>query len=225
MLAAQVSSLFLSLVDAFLRPSSPLTQIVVTGTTAASTALTALGDMTGVEIGAVVTGANIVDTPPTTIVAIDNAANTGTLSQAATGAGVAEPITFTNPPIMTAPVMGLYTNVITATSATLLADLTEPTYPGYARQALAINPVKIDALGNYIQDYASAHFQPTGTWGGGVPCLGYFVGFTYGGATVLMYSENFPAPVNLLVATDSTDILFDGYVSNLKTWGGFCATC
>lgn len=223
-LAAQVSNDFLALVDSFLRPLLVPAAVIAATRTSGSPGLTAVGSLAGVNIGAVVTGTGIPSTPPTTVIAMDNAAHTVTLSANATASGTSN-LTFQNPGPASAPQMGLYTNNFTPTPATLLTDFVEPTYPGYARQPMTVNPLKIDALGNYIQDYQSVHFQPTGVWVGAVPCIGYFVTFTVGGTTVWLYAEPFAAPINLVQPTDSTDILFDGYVSNLKVWGGLCSQC
>lgn len=224
-LSAQVSNAFLSLIDAFLRPLQTGSATTVTATTSsASPNLTAVGDLTGVEIGATVTGTNIPSTPPTTVLSIDNGAHTAILSANATGAGT-EMLKFTNPGLAIGPEMGLYTNNFTPTKDTLTTDFVEPTYPGYARQDMTVNPVKIDAIGNYIEDYNSVHFQPTATWVSPVPIIGYFVTFEVGGSASWMYAEAFANPVNLVLATDALDVLFDGYVQNAKVWGGYCATC
>lgn len=142
--------------------------IVVTGTVAASTSLTALGDLTGVAIGAVVTGLGIVNSPPTTIVAMDNAAHTATLSQAGTGAHAATPLTFTNP---TAPLglnggtLRLYQSTLVPGTQTTLADLVtaEATFDGYAAKTLVTDTGFINGNSQAVAESQLLVFIPTGS--------------------------------------------------------------
>lgn len=115
-----------------------LPTITVTGTTAVSTALTALGDLTGVAIGDVVTGTDIPTSPPTTIVAMDNAAHTGTLSQAATGVHTG-PLVFT-PPLTTTWKLRLGAVNRSLNDQVTLADLTpeEATFDNYPAGGIAV---------------------------------------------------------------------------------------
>ncbi len=71
--------------------AEPLTIIATTG---ASVTMTAVGDLTGVSIGALVTGTDV--PAATTVVGMDNVAHTVTLSQAATGVNTGNYV-FANP--------------------------------------------------------------------------------------------------------------------------------
>jgi hypothetical protein len=124
--------------------------ITVTGTTGASVNVTALGSMVGVTIGAVVTGTDIVNSPPTTVVAIDNAAHTATLSQAATGVHTG-PLVFQNASVngLNAGNFRLFASSYTPSVNTVLSDLTaiEATFTGYAPIVLAMTQGAVDGTG------------------------------------------------------------------------------
>lgn len=129
------------------------------------------------------------------------------------------------------PSMGLFTNTPTLSAATLIADMTEPTFTGYARVALTLEAVRRNAAGSYIEGFGSAHFQPSA--GTGLPQIanGYFIVFTFTAVDHLWGAEYFtdalqtPTPFSFNDALSGLDVLWDGMVSNVKQWGGMCATC
>jgi len=127
--------------------------------------------------------------------------------------------------ILATPDMGLFINTPTLTVDSLLADLTEPTYTGYARAALVLEAVRKDLLGSYIQPFASALFQPTNNTNLPEQINGYFVMATIAAVDTLLYAEYFDSPEVLSTSASGISVIFDGYVKNLLTWGGYCAVC
>jgi hypothetical protein len=221
--AAQISQPLAAALDGFLRAFQEANAKTVTGTTAASTSVTALGDLTGVAIGDVVTGADITNTPPTTVVDLDNVAHTATLSQAATGISTG-PLVFTPAGVLGSVEMGLYVNTPFApVIGTLLSDFTEPTFAGYARVPMVIEAVQRNGIGSYLESYASCHFQPSADLMAGVDAQGYFIACTINGVSTWAFAEPFDGPLRFNLATDGHDILYDGQVQNAKTWGGYVA--
>lgn len=135
--------------------------LVVIGTVAASPSLTALGDLSGVAIGDVITGLGIPTSPPTTVIAMDNTAHTATMSQAGLGAHAATPLTFTPVPSPLPQTVHLYKAAFSPTPANVEADFIaeECTFSGYAAVDLVYGPAGIDANGNGVSLSARAEFQ------------------------------------------------------------------
>jgi len=119
----------------------------VNGTVAAASAdITGLGDMSGVAIGSAVTIPG--GTAGRTVVAIDNAANTATLSGTAGATGTVA-LVFTNPPGSLRTQGGsfrLFKSDYTPTVGTVLSDLTaiEADFTGYSAKTLAMTLGYID---------------------------------------------------------------------------------
>jgi hypothetical protein len=135
--------------------------LVVIATTGASVNVTAAGDLSGVAVGDVVTGTGIVASPPTTVVALDNAAHTVTLSQAALGVHVAEPLTFTPVPSPLPTSLHLYKSSFSPSASSVEADfqMNECTFSGYAAAALAYGSAGLDANGNGVSFATRVEFQ------------------------------------------------------------------
>jgi hypothetical protein len=121
------------------------------------------------------------------------------------------------------PSMGLFTNTPTLSKGSLLADLVEPTYTGYARVALTLQAARRNANGDCIQGYDSAHFQPTAATLLPQSALGYFIVVTITAVDYLLYAEFFDSPADFIAATSGLDILFEGLCQNEKIWGGAAA--
>lgn len=137
--------------------------LVVIGTTGASVNVTALGDASGVAIGDIVTGTGIVNSPATTVVAIDNAAHTLTLSQAATGVHVADSLTFTPVPSPLPSTLHLYKDSLSPSRNSVEADFiaAECDFSGYAPVDLTYGPPGIDSNQNGVAISNRAEFQNT----------------------------------------------------------------
>ena len=217
---AQPSAAFLALLAEQIIGQAP---IVVIGTTAtASQALTALGDMTGVAIGATITGLDVVTSPPTKLAAVSNLTATGSLSQSATTGHVGIALSFFNPPLVTLEV-GLFTGAPALSPATLLTDLTQPTYAGYAIQAAEIGAIRGDAGGDVIIPIGTSTWQPTGAVSPPQTITGFFVR-EVGSATLLM-SEYLPTPWVANGPLAALDVIDEIYIPAQQVWGGICTTC
>lgn len=137
--------------------------LVVTATTGASVNVTAAGDLSGVSVGDVVTGLGIVTSPPTTVVALDNAAHTVTLSQAALGVHVGTPLTFTPVPTPLPTTLHLFKDSLSPNADTKEADfvLAECDFSGYAAATLAYGSAGLDSGGNGVSYATRVEFQNT----------------------------------------------------------------
>jgi hypothetical protein len=184
--------------------------ITVTGTTAAGTGLTALGDMTGVAVGAKVTGTDIPNTPVTRLVAIDNAAHTATLSQAGTGISTG-PLVFNNPGVneLNGQSFRLYKAAYTPTVGTVLADLTEieADFTGYVAKTLTMTQGYVDPLSTPISQSQLLSFVATDAV---TPndIYGWFVD----DGTIVLAAGKFNVTVPMAVAgAELSGVLADGY--------------
>jgi len=225
-LKAQVSDAFLASVDGAIRGDMAAPPVAMTGNVSigSPTMTPAIPPVDpGIKVGMAVAGTDV--PPGTVVVAIDPGGANLTMSQNATATHGPDTYAFGQAELFFGLKMGLFTNNPSLSNNTVLSDLTQAGYPGYALAALTVKPVRKDANGNYIEDYGSAHFQPTSTDPTPLAVLGYFVQASVGGADALLYTEFFDSPVNLVLATDAVDVSFDGMVSNAFVWGGLCALC
>lgn len=166
--------------------AQPLT--VSMTTTSASPDVTAVGSLIGVSVGATVVGTGI--PANTTIVAMDDAAHTATLSNNATASGTHN-MTVTNPggELRTQGAsFRLFTTNYTPTVNTVLADLTaiEATFDGYAAKTLSMTLGYVDGtsvpyaqsqLLSFIKTAGVNVNDVTGWWiddGTNVICAGKF---------------------------------------------------
>lgn len=135
--------------------------LVVTATVAASTAVTAAGDLTGVAVGDIVTGLGISNSPATTVVAMDNAAHTITLSQAGLGAHAATPLTFTAVPSPLPTTLHLFKDSLSPSVTSVESDFVaaECDFSGYSPAALTYGPAGIDSNGNGVSFASRVEFQ------------------------------------------------------------------
>jgi hypothetical protein len=127
--------------------------------------------------------------------------------------------------VMATPSMGLFVNTPTLSNTTTVSAMTEPTYTGYARTAMTLEAIQRDVAGDYKLAYGSVHFQPTGTVTDPIQCNGYFVTATVTEVAYLLFSEYFATPQVISSEFSGFDVLFENYIKNLLTWGGFCSVC
>lgn len=220
--AAQPSTFFLDAVAEAVEGKAT----IVTGTlTSGSTGITALGSLAGVGIGATILAPDVPTSPPTTVVAASDSAHTATMSAAAAAAHAAIPITFEGPPPITSLLVGLFTNTPALSPDTVLADLVEPTYTGYARVPVAIGSRRSNSNEDVIEPVGSASFQPTDDVGLPQTANGVFLAGTIGGVVVLLLFENFDAAFNFNTHLNGLTINLDLFFRNGPYWGGICSTC
>jgi hypothetical protein len=122
--------------------------------------------------------------------------------------------------------MGLITDVPGGLSAqTVLADITQPTFTGYALVALTPAAARKNANGDYVIAFNSAVFQPSAPVSPAEVAIGYFVQNTITAVDSLLFAELFDNPFTFNVATDALGVNYDIYVRNLLSWGGLCSLC
>jgi hypothetical protein len=165
--------------------------LVVTATTGVSVNVTAAGDLTGVAVGDVVTGLGIVTTPPTTVVALDNAGHTVTLSQAATGVHAATPLTFSPVPQPLPTSLHLFKDSLSPVPDTDEAAFiaAECDFSGYSAASLTYGTPGLDSNGNGVSYASRVEFQnSTG-----------LVGNSVGGGWLSVQTVPGGSPVNVSV--------------------------
>jgi hypothetical protein len=107
--------------------------------------------------------------------------------------------------------MGLFTNALVPSKKLVLANVTEPTYAGYARQAVVFGAVERDVQGNIACEAALLTFQMTNAL---TPTLVYGYFLTCQVAAILAGVELFPAPKNLNDSLDYIGIVLKWIFSN-----------
>jgi len=123
------------------------------------------------------------------------------------------------------PDLGLFTGAPSLTVNTVLADLTEPTFTGYARQALTINPLRRNANGDYIDAFDSVTFQPSAAVAPAQTVTGIFVVATLTAVDYLLMAEYLDDAVVFQSALDALQVTMDAYFTNVRAYGGICGVC
>lgn len=220
-MSAQISAAMLQILANSIQKAQPPTLSIAATATAASPNLTGLGSAVGLQVGAVVV------TPSAsvglTIVAVDDVAHTATLSG---NAGITGAETYVFSPAVSAGLgmtVGLFTGAPTLTVGTVYSDLAQPTYTGYALQAVTMGSVRGDAQGDIIIPLSKTTWQPTATVSPEQTATGFFVVET--GSNTLLFAQFLPVPKTFQGPLDALDVLDEIYVPASTVWGGICATC
>ena len=221
---AQPSAKWLEILTGGLSPSQP---IVISGTTTTgSPNISPIGNLAGVAIGDRVQGLDILDSPPTTFIDLDDVTHAAVCNQNITTGHNPTPLTITHTNAPLVLLAGLFTgNPSPLTIDTVLGDLAEPTYSGYARQALTIGSLRRDVEGNYIEPLGSVSFQPTDDVGLPQTATGVFITGTIGGVEFLLLSEFLDAPFEFTNHFFGLDVDLDMYFKNVTEYGGICTVC
>lgn len=219
-MSAQPTTRWLQLEAAAILDSIPPNPTITATGAGASPSLTAASSLVGLQIGSVVV--TPVAAVGKTVVAMDDAAHTLTLSGNAGFSG-SETMTFTPPSNPLGLTVGLFTGAPTLTADTVLADLTEPTFAGYARHAITIGTLRGDAAGDIIIPLGTTTFQPTGVVSPEQIITGFFVSLT--SSSELLFAEFLQAQWSVTGPLDALDVNDDIYIPADTVWGGICAIC
>lgn len=123
------------------------------------------------------------------------------------------------------PKIGLITALAVSSNKTVLADITQPTFAGYALIPAVPGPRRVDAPGNQIIPIDAVTFQPSGAVSPAQTAIGIFLQDTVTAVDHLVYFELFDTPIVFASAVNARSIIMDIYVRNLPQWGGICAEC
>lgn len=124
------------------------------------------------------------------------------------------------------PSLGLLTNnPFAPTVNTLLADLTQPTFTGYAVAPLTLGALRSNSNGDLMDPYASVTFQPTVAPGSPVTVTGAFLQATITAVDYLLQTTMLPTPFVFAATTDALDLVPEVVFPNLQVYGGICTTC
>lgn len=152
-------------IDLLMTGSDPNTFTLVGDTHSNTTLDNLVGSMIGIAIGATITGAGI--PANTTLVALNDSANTGVLSQAATATATGVTFTITNPTSAFAGLDGatvrLYRSTLTPGKGTTLANLVaaEATFDGYAAKTLTMDTGFINGAQQAVAESQLLVWTPT----------------------------------------------------------------
>lgn len=219
-MSAQATTAFLDLLAAALLDSIPPNPTFTATGAGASPNLTAATSLVGVQVGSVIV--TPVAAVGKTIIAMDNAAHTLTLSGNAGFTG-AEAITVT-PPSNPIPLqVGLFMGSPSLTVNTVYSDLTQPTFTGYALIDVVFNTVRGDAAGDVIIPFEAVTFQPTGAVAPEQVCTGFFV--IQPGTNTLLFAEFLPNPQTFASPANALDVIDEIYIPAATVYGGICTTC
>lgn len=115
----------------------------------------------------------------------------------------------------------LFTGNPTLTENTVLSDLTQPTYTGYASVPLTAGTVRRDGAGNVILPLGTATFQPTADPPSTITVTG--VGIITG--TTLYLAEYLDVPWVITSDLDALDVVVEWVVTNGAYYGAVCTVC
>lgn len=110
---------------------------------------------------------------------------------------------------------GLYTNIIAPTKTKVIADLTEPTWATYARQAVLMGVPFRDAANGIASSSAALLWQQTGT---PTPCIIQGIFYTYGAGPLLLAIQPFDTPIPLADDLDAFQTILE-YISTSANQG------
>jgi len=118
--------------------------------------------------------------------------------------------------------VGLYTNdPDTITVDTVLADLAEPVFTGYARGDITEGVRRSNVNKDIITPYGTQTFQPTADPATAQTVTGYFVEIDGD----LWFSEALDEPFTFETTLDGLDILITQMIRNNTVYGGLCTAC
>jgi hypothetical protein len=110
---------------------------------------------------------------------------------------------------------GLFTNIPVISKTTVLGDLTEATYPGYARQLVVMGPVYRDPANGIASNSNLLNWQQVG-----VPVATIIRGIFYidGAGPSLAFVEAFPTPIALNDVVDAFQTVLE-YIQSSQFQG------
>jgi hypothetical protein len=219
-MSAQATTAFLDILASAIVDSIPPNVTITATSTSGSPDLTALGSAVGLAVGAVVTAPSAAIGK--TVVAVDNAAHTATLSGNA-GVSATEAWTFAPPANPLELTVGLFMGAPTLTPDTLYTDLTQPTFAGYAPQTVTLGTLRGDAAGDIIIPLGTVTFQPTGVVSPEQVITGFWVAIT--GSNTLLFAEFLASAWTVTGPLNALDVNDDVYIPADQVYGGVCATC
>lgn len=221
--AAQPSQKLLDLLNASLRRANPFE--FDGDLAAASSVVTNIADTGPIVVGDKIYLTIVDASAPLTV--LSKTATTITLSAVAGTTQAGQPLVAVGATVLdiTAYKVGLFTGTPTRTLATVLADLTQPTYTGYALVTVPMEALRQDTLGNLIDPLNEADFQPTDAVGLPQTVTGVMLLGTIGGTDFLLLSEELDAAWIFLSALSGFSTKLDLYIRNLPAYGGICSVC
>lgn len=123
--------------------------------------------------------------------------------------------------------IGLFTNSPVLSTATLMTDLTQPTFAGYAEVPVTVGSVRGNAAGDEILPLGMQSFQPSGAVSPAVTVNGFYlvVGTVLWIAEYLTDAEGNLAPFTFTGPLSGLDIVTELYFRAQPLYGIGCTTC
>ncbi len=119
--------------------------------------------------------------------------------------------------------IGLFTGNPTLSPSTVLADLDQPTFAGYAVVPVVPPALEIDANGNYVLTWPSALFQASGAVAPAQVATGVFLSATKSATDRLLLSGLMATPKTFNGATDARTVIVQTIIPNSLVYGGIAA--
>jgi len=120
--------------------------------------------------------------------------------------------------------IGLFTGAPTLSPATVLGDLTAPTFTGYAVVNVPFGTRRGNANGDIILPLPAASFQPTNTTNLPQTVTGVYLG-AEGTPDTLWMAELLEEPWEVVSSGSALDVIMEIYVKADPNYGGYCTVC
>lgn len=121
--------------------------------------------------------------------------------------------------LLTSVKVGLFTNTPTLGRATVLSDLTQPTFTGYAEQAVTWGAAGEDNLGNIIYTGGLLTFQPSATTALPQTATGWYIEASIAMTETLLLAEYLPSPYTFNGTLDQLSLAPTFVTPNQNVWG------
>lgn len=119
--------------------------------------------------------------------------------------------------------IGLFTGNPVLSAQTLLADLTEPTYPTYGQFAATPPVVEANANGDLLCTWPTALFQPTAIVAPPQIVTGVFIQATLSATATLLAAGLLATPKTFAKPTDALSLILQTVLPNQLVYGGIAA--
>ncbi len=125
--------------------------------------------------------------------------------------------------VLSAWKIGLYEGSPVLSRATVLSDLTQPTWAGYALVAETPPVIEESAGGDLVITWPAALFQPSGSVSPTAQATGWFLQATISATPTLLMAGPLATPKSFAGAGDAVTIIAQTVLPNQLVYGGLAA--
>jgi hypothetical protein len=127
------------------------------------------------------------------------------------------------PDVLSAWTIGLYQGAPTLSKDTILSNLTQPSWAGYAVATPGVPALQQAPNGDLLITWAAAVFQPSGAVSPTAVATGVFVSATISAADTLLLAMPLQTPKSFASALDALTVIVQTVVPNASVYGGLAA--